>query len=1830
MSALPPGFTLDPPPARSKGGKPVRLDPYQPTDDVVDLGTTPPGKTLPMLPGSPLIPSGRIVDGDTFGLTNGRNARVLGFDAFERGQLGYRADGTRINLGDLSTGALLPYLRQSQSVTATGGQTYGRPVVTLGDGANDPTLKMLWQGAGYAAPEYLGDDPQRAASYTEAERLGRLNRQGGFGTGHVRPDAYRRPLTTRTAKLAADEYLAFDDELPDDAPKITRLLPEQEARIAGFVTSKAGDPNFSYEVYRDWFRDQPDLKGYEPANNPAFIESVRKGEGFSANVNYGNLDADAKREFEELVAFSGMRPEDAKGYRDLLKSGDQAQVLEYAQSKGMALDPRDVSAYFAARAKGGNAPIPLPLIDPGDGRTGAAARGFGDPLGFIDELGGVVDTLGGTENRENVWNSDRSFGEIYENNTRQNRGIIDHDETRHPYARAGGQLVSGLALPFGGGVRGAAGFAKAGAIEGGIYGFGSGDGSLGQRLANVPLNAAGGALGGAIIGKGIDVAAPLIKRGVSRFGLGGGPAPSSGSLASAVANDLPPGFTLDAAQPQRLRDTINIPPTAPSGSLLPALPSPVSTTYPGPRAGAPRTLAEIADDIKKWGGQQGEGAMFHGSRRNDITEFDPYGRSDHGLFGQGTYLTDDPNIAASYSGKGLPRTADQSPRSIYAVNQSVKNPLDMDAPADPALWRRVAGDYADFTPDMTNEQAYRAVEEALGAEALPKWEGAEMMADMVRNMGHDGLTHIGGGRFGRGNGPSHRVVIALDPEQTQISGRLPVGDMLAPPMRDRDWIDVQQHQAGLPEGFTLDAPQGRAGMVGNALPSLSSPRVPDVIDVNANRPTRLLDAPTDAMMRAASARVQPGDVLPRPSNEVSSLDEAAAIGKGLYPQVKAPRERDYLETRRFPSLANPENMIPRKGPIDLVGFVRSRGGVADWRGELRHAGIDNDPRNLDFTQAEQRLGKLVDDEAGSTLDDMALRAWEAGYFPDHYQRPTVDEFVQALSETQSGAKRLFHPDDFDEIDAFEGARQTRWDVEKAQQDGAPLVADMGQPATLDDMIANTPPATAYDDWNNAVVSKVGNVRVSKLNSPQDIGQALKIAENVAGGFDAAKRGKISFAETQALAQDLGMTADDLLARRKGQAFNAEEAYAARAVLAKSGSELVTLAKRIQRAGEDPGSELLAVFQKALVRHTAIQEQVSGATAEAGRALSAFRMMADSKDAPGRILESIVNGGGGKGRIMDAASAIIDLERDPANLNQFIEKVSKPTWKDKAIELWYNYLLSGPQTHVVNMLSNTMTSVAQIPEFAVAAGVGAARRAMRREAADRVLWSEVGARSVGLIQGTKEGVRMFANAMKTGEASDFVTKIENQGQKAISGLKGEALRLPSRFLTAEDELFKGIARRMELNGLAIRKASKEGLKGQEAKDRAAELLTNPTDDMMQSALEYGRYVTFQAPLGRFASKVSQATTEMPILKAVLPFVRTPTNLFKFFVERSPAAPLMREFRKDFAAGGAKRDLAVAKVMIGSGMGAVVAEMAEKGLITGSPPTDDNKRGLMQADGWQPYSIKIGDKYYSYKRLDPFALTIGAAADLATLSDGMTDKQLDNQAGIVTASIIGNLSNKTWLSGVSDLLAAADDPERYGSAFLKRLAGSVAIPTGVAQIARTMDPTARETPDIASAVQARIPGLSDNLLPKRDVWGQPIVNEGGVGPDLISPIWTTTDRKDPITREVLRVDATISKPQKTGLTPEQYDRLQAAVGPAARKWLGDLFASPEYRSMSREDQAAEVGKVMTAARKAGKSNVLTGDPMPSALPIGGRRKAAAPPGLPPGFQLDALPPGFQLDD
>lgn len=166
-------------------------------------------------------------------------------------------------------------------------------------------------------------------------------------------------------------------------------------------------------------------------------------------------------------------------------------------------------------------------------------------------------------------------------------------------------------------------------------------------------------------------------------------------------------------------------------------------------------------------------------------------------------------------------------------------------------------------------------------------------------------------------------------------------------------------------------------------------------------------------------------------------------------------------------------------------------------------------------------------------------------------------------------------------------------------------------------------------------------------------------------------------------------------------------------------------------------------------------------------------------------------------------------------------------------------------------------------------------------------------------------------------------------------------------------------------------------------KVGELLANPTDEMLARSFEYGLYLTFQSPLGQAGRHVSAFVEALPALKLIVPFILKPTNILKFAIERSPGAPLLEEWRKDIAAGGAKRDLALVKVMLDSGIAATIFQMASDGKVTGNGPADGSAKRLLMASGWQPYSFKVGDRYYSYGRLNPYSSIIGTAADIADL-------------------------------------------------------------------------------------------------------------------------------------------------------------------------------------------------------------------------------------------------------
>jgi len=686
----------------------------------------------------------------------------------------------------------------------------------------------------------------------------------------------------------------------------------------------------------------------------------------------------------------------------------------------------------------------------------------------------------------------------------------------------------------------------------------------------------------------------------------------------------------------------------------------------------------------------------------------------------------------------------------------------------------------------------------------------------------------------------------------------------------------------------------------------------------------------------------------------------------------------------------------------------------------------------------------------------------------------------------------------------------------------------------------------------------GNINLERIDAGYDPKKMITdISGYYRGKIDEARRGVISNEMTRAMADQLGMTPEQLLRKRKGRAFNAEEALAARDILVQSATDLYNLQKTAIETGTD---KALADFRLAMERHACIQAQVAGITAEAGRALQAFRIKA--KDAEtlriAKNYKAMLDALGGREINQSIADVLGGIDpSDQVAVNRFIAEATHVTTMDKLYELWINGLLSAPTTHLANLFSNTLATAANLGiERPLGAIADAARSIFKGKR--KVFFGETPRAILGVITGIRRGLQKAGQAWLTGMPTDMNSKIEDVRIKAIKGRKGEIVRIPGRLLIAADELAKSINYESRIHALAYRYARQLGK--HDFADNYARLLANPTDKMKADAAREARIRTFTEPLGKVGRMATSLRNSHPIFKILFPFVTTPTNIAKYGLKRTPLGFIdtyMKFKRGELSTDNiAAIEEDIAAPLMGSIVFFAVYNLISSGLLTGGGPTDKDKRRTLRNSGWQPYSVKIGDKYYSYERLEPIGSVVGMAADFAEISEKSED--YENLGTAVIQSFAKNIASKTFLQGVTDVINALSDPDRYGDKYVQRFLTSV-VPSFVRRAASAVDPTLRKTENVKEAFQSRLPYLSKALLPRRDIFGREIEYEGNIFSRFILPIGISTESKDPVDKELIRLKIYPNMPSDRvsgeKLTPEQYDQYAKESGEMAHKILID---------------------------------------------------------------------------
>ncbi len=696
---------------------------------------------------------------------------------------------------------------------------------------------------------------------------------------------------------------------------------------------------------------------------------------------------------------------------------------------------------------------------------------------------------------------------------------------------------------------------------------------------------------------------------------------------------------------------------------------------------------------------------------------------------------------------------------------------------------------------------------------------------------------------------------------------------------------------------------------------------------------------------------------------------------------------------------------------------------------------------------------------------------------------------------------------------------------------------------------------------------------------------------------------MSHAETAKLAEttlnDMTGGAKVLSDYEPGSAANSRQLHVRGDMLMQASIEAAAAVKKYNdaKAAGSATDQMKLDALDAINKSAMIQAEFTKGLTESARAVEYAKRFKELRSQGARIGELVDMYGKDPDMLLKMAG-----EMDtPAGMAKFAKEAAKATKWEMVVEA-YKAGLIGPISQMANIIGNvTFAATHDIVDIVAALRPGGEVKMVQ----------PIG-RIIGQFQGAYEGLKIAADfigenwttpmeglrKLDTGPATK-----QEQHRKAIPGDLGVLVRSMSfPWLTAMDGAFRMIAERGEINSWAAGEAAKEGLNPatREFRERMAELAQNVPVEQAVKIAAFGTRAVFQDRLNPWMKDVQGLINRSKVGPLFIPYVQTPTNIFKELARSFPlSAPFVEAWRADFKAGGEARDRAIAEVVVGSSLMGLTAALAFDGeRITGYGPPEPEKRSAW-LETHQPYSVKINGTYYDYSRIQPIGTLIGLAGDMASIWKHMTPEEQDKVPKMITIAFSQAVTNQVWLKGMIDIMRGVAEADRYGPKIAQNLAAGMMPASGwLGQTAQLMDPYVREVNSIMDAIRNKIPGVREGLEPQvSGLTGEPIKNRERLG--VVLPIKKTDEVDDKVLTEAARLGVGIGKAPKNielpalgdkqlgkvELTPEQRTLFASTSGKVAHTTLGLLVNSPNWENMPDLVKKRIYANVIAESRKSG---------------------------------------------
>lgn len=443
--------------------------------------------------------------------------------------------------------------------------------------------------------------------------------------------------------------------------------------------------------------------------------------------------------------------------------------------------------------------------------------------------------------------------------------------------------------------------------------------------------------------------------------------------------------------------------------------------------------------------------------------------------------------------------------------------------------------------------------------------------------------------------------------------------------------------------------------------------------------------------------------------------------------------------------------------------------------------------------------------------------------------------------------------------------------------------------------------------------------------------------------------------------------------------------------------------------------------------------------------------------------------------------------------KFLEKSRKiisPTLGDKILAVWYNAILSGWKTWTRNILDNTgilltetfskatnPTTIKEVPSFVAGMlrnGIPALKKAGRVLAGKEVSPSKLSAEVI------------YEPIFKNPNVNLWLTEVSGKMLDAQDVV-------PSTILKEAENIHRGFAEKLAKAGLDERD------------------INALNDSIVTQFAERNTYRN--KPLGNIGATVeamSSWTRKVKLMKYIMPFTRVVGNVIDRKVDYMPLLNIARTFRSKYI--NEEADIILKNAHISPRMFDTVRPVVAKRLkdqqlgrfylglmvtagayglkenISGGGPTNTSEKSNLEATGWRPYSIKIGNTWVPYLYFGPLSGILGAVGSINdAVKYGSPSKAIGEK---IANGIVGfsqsNLS-QSFLSGVSDLMdvmKGRKDPYKWARDLG---VGAIPFPAFVSQTADLFNRDVKDVQTFQDALRKKF-AFSYGLKPRLNALGE----------------------------------------------------------------------------------------------------------------------------------------------